>query len=189
MKHTARIASLLLLLLAMPAWGVEHPGVVPSDADCASCHAKQSQREVGALGHVDFVHGMSCGKNPRGHDDAEPGYAEGTDLLCVPREIRGIAAARARREGTMHGLSRRAQQRPAHVAASGGGPSAFAAENKVKLPFSRTTRLGVRFPSDVQRDLRRGLNASHVPQPRHRPATLRPPGPGRRPHRDRPPLR
>lgn len=41
MKHTARIASLLLLLLAMPAWGVEHPGVVPSDADCVSCHAKK----------------------------------------------------------------------------------------------------------------------------------------------------
>lgn len=43
MKHTAnpRIASLLLLLLAMPAWGVEHPGVLAADADCSSCHAKK----------------------------------------------------------------------------------------------------------------------------------------------------
>ena len=35
------IASLLLVLLAMPAWGVEHPGVVPAGVECASCHAKK----------------------------------------------------------------------------------------------------------------------------------------------------
>jgi len=44
MKHTAnpRIACLFLLLLAMPAGGVEHPGVLPADADCASCHTKKT---------------------------------------------------------------------------------------------------------------------------------------------------
>jgi predicted CXXCH cytochrome family protein len=45
MKHTliAQIVSLLLMLAAtMPAWSVEHPGVVSVDADCASCHAKQT---------------------------------------------------------------------------------------------------------------------------------------------------
>ena len=44
MKHTAnpRIACLFLLLLAMPAGGVEHPGVLPDDADCASCHTKKT---------------------------------------------------------------------------------------------------------------------------------------------------
>jgi predicted CXXCH cytochrome family protein len=44
MKHTAstRIASLLLMLAAtVPGWSVEHPGVVPVDSDCASCHAKK----------------------------------------------------------------------------------------------------------------------------------------------------
>lgn len=39
---STRIASLLLFLLAaMPAWGVEHPGVLPIDAECSSCHAKK----------------------------------------------------------------------------------------------------------------------------------------------------
>jgi len=32
---------LLLLLAAMPAWSVEHPGVLPVDADCTSCHVKK----------------------------------------------------------------------------------------------------------------------------------------------------
>jgi predicted CXXCH cytochrome family protein len=43
MKHTAstRIASLLMMAATMPAWSVEHPGVVPVDADCASCHTKK----------------------------------------------------------------------------------------------------------------------------------------------------
>lgn len=100
---------------------------------------EKDQWEVGTLGHVDFVHGMSCGKNPGGHDNAEPGNAEGTDLLCVPREIRGIAAARSQRKRTVHGLPRRPQQRPAHVAASRGRPAAFAAESKVK-PRSRGLR-------------------------------------------------
>jgi len=40
MKHTTRIAS-VLFLLAMPAWGVEHPGVLPADVECSSCHAKK----------------------------------------------------------------------------------------------------------------------------------------------------
>ena len=36
-------ASLLLFLLTgIPAWGVEHPGVIPTDADCSSCHAKKT---------------------------------------------------------------------------------------------------------------------------------------------------
>src|SRR5260370_28470117 len=38
----ARSTSLFLLLLAATsAWGVEHPGVIPLDADCSSCHAKK----------------------------------------------------------------------------------------------------------------------------------------------------
>ncbi len=38
----ARGSSLLLLfLLAMPAWGVEHPGVIPVGVECSSCHAKK----------------------------------------------------------------------------------------------------------------------------------------------------
>jgi predicted CXXCH cytochrome family protein len=37
----ARGASLLFLLLALPAWGVEHPGVIPVGVECASCHAKK----------------------------------------------------------------------------------------------------------------------------------------------------
>lgn len=44
MEHTpsVRIAFLLLLLAAtLPAWGVEHPGVLPVDADCTSCHVKK----------------------------------------------------------------------------------------------------------------------------------------------------
>jgi predicted CXXCH cytochrome family protein len=44
MKHPsiAQIAFLLLLLAtSSPAWGVEHPGVLPVDADCSSCHVKK----------------------------------------------------------------------------------------------------------------------------------------------------
>lgn len=37
-----RIAFLLLLLAAAtPTWAVEHPGILPKDAECSSCHAKQ----------------------------------------------------------------------------------------------------------------------------------------------------
>ena len=36
-----RIAFLLLLLAAMPLRAVEHPGVLPKDVECTSCHAKQ----------------------------------------------------------------------------------------------------------------------------------------------------
>jgi len=32
---------LILLLLAATAWGVEHPGVIPADVECASCHVKK----------------------------------------------------------------------------------------------------------------------------------------------------
>ncbi len=38
---STRIASLLLFMLAIPAWGVEHPGVIPVGVECASCHAKK----------------------------------------------------------------------------------------------------------------------------------------------------
>lgn len=39
---STRIALLLLLLAAaMPTWAVEHPGILPKDADCSSCHAKK----------------------------------------------------------------------------------------------------------------------------------------------------
>jgi len=38
---STRLASLLLFLLATPAWGVEHPGVIPSGAECSSCHVKK----------------------------------------------------------------------------------------------------------------------------------------------------
>ena len=44
MRHgsIAQIASLLLLLVtSLLAWGVEHPGVLPVDADCSSCHVKK----------------------------------------------------------------------------------------------------------------------------------------------------
>jgi predicted CXXCH cytochrome family protein len=41
-RTNTRIASpLLLLLTGVLCWGVEHPGVVPADVDCASCHAKK----------------------------------------------------------------------------------------------------------------------------------------------------
>lgn len=36
-----RIACLIVLLGGIPSWGVEHPGVVPQNADCSSCHARQ----------------------------------------------------------------------------------------------------------------------------------------------------
>jgi predicted CXXCH cytochrome family protein len=41
------VAVFLLLLAAMSAWAVEHPGVVPKDAECSSCHeAKITGRSV-----------------------------------------------------------------------------------------------------------------------------------------------
>ena len=97
---------------------------------------EENQREVGALGHVDFMHGLSRGEDTGRHDDLDPGHAEGSDLLRVPREIRGTAPARARRESAMCGLSRCPQQRPTHVAASGGRTSAVCAQGKIGRPFA-----------------------------------------------------
>lgn len=69
-----------------------------------------NQRPVGALGNGDFVHGVSCIENARRHDHAEPGDAEGTELLCLPREIRRIEATRADCERNVCGLPRLPQQ-------------------------------------------------------------------------------
>ena len=66
---------------------------------------EENQREVGPLGHVNIVHGLSCGENPGRYDYLEPRDAERADLLCVPREIGGVTAACALREGGMCGLS------------------------------------------------------------------------------------
>ncbi|HET7890732.1 MAG TPA: cytochrome c3 family protein [Candidatus Sulfotelmatobacter sp.] len=41
MTTALRIAFLVLPLAALPSWAVEHPGVVPQNADCSSCHARQ----------------------------------------------------------------------------------------------------------------------------------------------------
>src|ERR1700688_5291407 len=38
---STRIALLLLLLASIQTWAVEHPGVLPKDADCSSCHVKK----------------------------------------------------------------------------------------------------------------------------------------------------
>ena len=46
MKHTpsAQIGSLLLLLAAaMQASPIEHPGILPKDANCSSCHADKTR--------------------------------------------------------------------------------------------------------------------------------------------------
>ncbi len=69
-----------------------------------------NQRQVGALGDGDFVHGVSCGEDPRGPDHAKLGDAEGADLLCLSREIRCVETARAGGERNMRGLSRFPQQ-------------------------------------------------------------------------------
>ena len=37
----ARIAFLLLLLASIQTRAVEHPGILPKDADCSSCHVKK----------------------------------------------------------------------------------------------------------------------------------------------------
>jgi hypothetical protein len=68
------------------------------------------QWEVGALGNGDFVHCVSCRENPRRHDHADAGNAEGADLLCLSREIGGIEAARSGGERSVRGLSRFPQQ-------------------------------------------------------------------------------
>jgi predicted CXXCH cytochrome family protein len=36
-----RIAFFSLLLASIQTWAVEHPGVLPKDADCSSCHVKK----------------------------------------------------------------------------------------------------------------------------------------------------
>jgi predicted CXXCH cytochrome family protein len=38
---STRIAVLLLLLASIQTWAVEHPGILPEDADCSSCHVKK----------------------------------------------------------------------------------------------------------------------------------------------------
>ncbi len=113
--------------------GGRTPGDSPQGRRLFLLSRQQTQRDVRALGDVDFVHRLSCGENPRRHDDAEPGNAEGTDLFRMPREIGGIAAACAGRERTMRGLSRCPQQRATNVAADGGWAAAFGAKTKVRL--------------------------------------------------------
>jgi predicted CXXCH cytochrome family protein len=40
----AKLGSLLLLLtLAMPASSTEHPGIIPRDANCSSCHTSKTR--------------------------------------------------------------------------------------------------------------------------------------------------
>lgn len=41
-RRSALLACLLVALAAMPALAVEHPGILPKDADCSSCHADKS---------------------------------------------------------------------------------------------------------------------------------------------------
>ena len=36
-----RIGILLLCVVGARAWGVEHPGVIPTGSECSSCHAKK----------------------------------------------------------------------------------------------------------------------------------------------------
>ena len=42
-KYTFFVVSLLLLLGAVPASAVEHPGAIPKGAKCASCHADKTR--------------------------------------------------------------------------------------------------------------------------------------------------
>ena len=39
----ALIGSLLLLMAAMQASTIEHPGIIPKDANCSSCHANKTR--------------------------------------------------------------------------------------------------------------------------------------------------
>ena len=91
-----------------------------------------NQRKIGALGNGDLVHSVSCCEDPGRHDHAEPGDAEGTDLLFLPREIRRIEAARPSRERSMRRLSRLPQRQPTHVASRGTRNAAIAAQPKVR---------------------------------------------------------
>src|ERR1700730_10501090 len=86
------------------------------------------------------MHGVSCGENSRRHDDVKPGNAERTDLLRVPREVGGVAAACAGRERILYGLSRCPQQRPTNVAAceSASGPNP-----KTKVSSERSAKATV----------------------------------------------
>lgn len=69
-----------------------------------------NQWEVGALGNGDFVQRVSCGEDPRRYDHVDSSDAEGTDLLCVSREICSVEAARTGGERNMCRLSRFTQQ-------------------------------------------------------------------------------
>jgi hypothetical protein len=44
---------------------------------------KENQREIGPLSDGDALHCVPCDEDARGHDDADHGDAEGTDLLRV----------------------------------------------------------------------------------------------------------
>ena len=52
---------------------------------------EEDEREVGAFGHVDFMHGVSRGPDPGRYDNLEPGDAKGTNLLCLPRARQCLA--------------------------------------------------------------------------------------------------
>jgi predicted CXXCH cytochrome family protein len=42
-RPSALIGSLLLLMAAMQASTIEHPGIIPKDANCSSCHANKTR--------------------------------------------------------------------------------------------------------------------------------------------------
>lgn len=85
--------------------GCRAPGRSPQGCRMLLLSRQANQREVGTLSDGDFVHCVSCGEDPRRHDHAKLGDAEGADLLCLSREIRCVETACAAGEWNMRGLS------------------------------------------------------------------------------------
>jgi hypothetical protein len=140
--------------------GRRAPGRSPQGRRLFLLSCEENQRSVRALSDGDFVHRMSCVENSGRHDDHQPGDAEGADLLCLPREIRGVAAACAPREKTLRGLSRCSQQRSTHVVARGGRAANFGTQvNEAPCCFHSWECFAVRTLVRMYRPPFRAMNS------------------------------
>jgi hypothetical protein len=88
---------------------------------------QQTDRKIGALGHVDDVLRLSRHGDAGGHAQRQPFHAKRENLLGVPRRGSGLAPACSVGQGIVPGVPRRTQQQSQNAAAGSGGAFPFEA--------------------------------------------------------------
>ena len=103
-SRTCLLVASLLFVGAAPAVAVEHPGVVPKDAECTLCHAAKVRGKS-----VHSVMATSCDvchvtQTQGDIDDGKPVNAQAENMLRVPSGVDGVAGACACCQRPVHRL-------------------------------------------------------------------------------------